>query len=327
MARKNVFSASFAPDIKKSGSDESSNEGIVENVGVRKPDIPKASPQSSVREAASQLSARDEVKSLDPFSIRMSALQDRMDLERDAEQTIDDLAQSIKEHGQHVPILVRPHDGGPDKGGSYEIVYGRRRLLACQKIKVPVLARVRSLGDEEALIAQGQENSARLNTSFIEQALFVRSIKESHFKSEVITKATGLDKTAISRMNVIVSNLTRPDLDDVDIIRSIGPAHNSGRRPWEQLANLIKEASSSRIRKAVGSLAGETSDERLQEAITLMSTSGPAEKPEERDLGTGSYYVKTSQRQATLTIKKNPEFAEFLVSRIEDLYREWEGKQ
>lgn len=327
MARQNVFKAvSAGPHTKLEDGDAivSGDPGVQE---PRSSNGPRAEVQPTAKNALGKSSIRDEVKSLDPFSIRMSVLQDRMDLEQDAEQTIDQLAGSIRDHGQHVPILVRPRNGGPDEGGYYEIVYGRRRLLACQRIERPILARVRALDDEEALIAQGQENSARLNTSFIEQALFVRSIKEKDFKAEVITKATGLDKTAISRMNVIISHLRDARLSDIDLIRSIGPAHGSGRRPWEQLANLVKDTTPAKLSKVISKIDAETSDERLQQAIDLLAPSSNFTKPEEHELGTGSFLVKTTNRQATLTIRKNPEFAEFLVSKIEDLYAEWEGQK
>lgn len=334
MARKDPFKAftqaSVASERVPAAKDEEappqrSSEDIV--VDTSRETVLSSAPQTTMQGAGKQAVIKDEVKPLDPFSIRMSALQDRMDLEQNLEQTIDRLAASIQEHGQHVPILVRPKSGGPDKGGHYEIVYGRRRLLACQKINKQVLARVKDLDDEHALIAQGQENSARLDTSFIEQALFVHSIKQGGFDQRVLMEATGLDKTAVSRMNTIVSALTDDRFGDLDIIKRIGPSHGSGRRPWEHLSKLVKKTSPQKVSSAIHKLSADTSDERLQQAIEFLSPSSSPSQPEEYELEKGSYSVKISGRIATLTIKQNAKFAEFLMSKIEDLYSEWEGKK
>lgn len=74
------------------------------------------------------------------------------------------LVASIREHGQQVPILVRPH---PDHEGRYQIAYGRRRLRALKELGQTVRAIVKPLSNEQLVVAQGQENSARTDLSFI----------------------------------------------------------------------------------------------------------------------------------------------------------------
>lgn len=85
------------------------------------------------------------------------------------------LVASILEHGQQVPILVRPH---PDREGRYQIAYGRRRLRALKELGQTVRAIVKPLSDEQLVVAQGQENSARTDLSFIEKALFAARLEE-----------------------------------------------------------------------------------------------------------------------------------------------------
>lgn len=320
MARANVFSQALQASVASADEPKADAE-------VKKVNQAKAEPQPTLGGAGKSVAEKDDVKSLDPFSIRMSPLQDRIDLEENPEQTIDQLASSIAEHGQHVPVLVRPIADGPDRGGHYEIVYGRRRLLACQKINQPVLARVRRLDDERALIAQIEENSARLDTSFIERALFVHSIASAGFKSGKVTKATGLDATTISRMKKVVSILDGEPFEGLDIIKRVGPAHGSGRRPWEQFANLVKGSAKKDVATALDRLSAPTSDERLQQAIGLLAMPTSKSEPEELQLRRGSIFVKTGKRATTLMIKENNSFAEFITSKIDDLYREWEAKQ
>lgn len=72
------------------------------------------------------------------------------------EQSIMELAASIKEHGLLQPLLVRPTDQG------YELVCGERRLRACKLLdlkSVPV--QIKDLNDQEALEAQIIENLER----------------------------------------------------------------------------------------------------------------------------------------------------------------------
>ncbi len=82
----------------------------------------------------------------------------------DPSDGLDELVSSIREHGQKVPVLVRR-----TQDGALEIVYGRRRLLACRQLGQKVRATVMEMTDEEALIAQGVENNARQDPSFIER--------------------------------------------------------------------------------------------------------------------------------------------------------------
>ena len=76
-----------------------------------------------------------------------------------SEESIEELAQSIKNQGLLQPILVRPLPGDLEK---YQIVAGERRFLACQKAglnKIPAI--VVELTDEECLIVALVENLQR----------------------------------------------------------------------------------------------------------------------------------------------------------------------
>ncbi|WP_435171248.1 plasmid partitioning protein RepB [Falsirhodobacter sp. 1013] len=171
------------------------------------------------------------IQELDPSLIIDSGVQDRIELDP---VEIARLSESIRTHGQQVPILVRPH---PDSMNRFIIVYGRRRLAAIRKIgpAARVKAIVRHLAEDAAILAQGQENNLRVDPSYIEKALFVRELKSAGYDSQVIQDALGIDRTAISKMSTVVDNVP------LDVILHIGAAPDIGRRLWTELAQIARD--------------------------------------------------------------------------------------
>ncbi len=106
---------------------------------------------------------------LDTDTIDPSFVQDRMPGD------IDGLVKAIREQGQQIPILVRPH---PEASGRYQVAFGHRRLRAVSELNRPVKAVVRELTDEQLVIAQGQENNERQDLTFIEKARFASRLTE-----------------------------------------------------------------------------------------------------------------------------------------------------
>lgn len=163
---------------------------------------------------------------LDPALIDPGGLVDR--LGEDPEDAARLLA-SIREHGQQVPVLARPHPGIP---GRYQIVYGRRRAAALAALGRPVRALVRALDDRDLVLAQGQENSARRDLSFIEKASFARAMLAAGYDRATAQAALSTDKTQISRMLSVTDRLPEA------VIAAIGPAHGIGRDRWCVLAEV-----------------------------------------------------------------------------------------
>lgn len=159
---------------------------------------------------------------IDPSPIR-----DRIDLT----ENLDELKRSLSEEGQQIPILVRPK-AGSDR---FEIVTGRRRLQATRDLGRDVIqAFIRPMSDEEAFVAQGVENNARLETSFIERARTILSALEAGFSQTQVEKFLGVDQTMISRMKSIYTGLGE------DLVVAIGPARGIGRRKWDRLLSLVR---------------------------------------------------------------------------------------
>ena len=234
-------------------------------------DVMRSSP-TVVRAQASVLEEdRHATRLLDPGTIGMSAVMDRID----PSEGLDDLIASIREHGQKVPVLVRRVQDG------YEIVYGRRRLLACRALGQRVRATVMEMTEEEAIIAQGVENNARLDPSFIERALFVAGIIRELGKSDesrknaqtVAYRALQIDESLVSRMNRIANGIP------YELIRAIGPAYGVGRRTWEKLAKLCEDSPKAALAIVPKVPHAFSGPDRLDAAIALM-TPAAAMKPQ-----------------------------------------------
>lgn len=212
----------------------------------------------AVSQGIAELRARAVIE-LDPNAVRAGGLEDRLD-----HDPVDHakLVAQIGEHGQQVPVLVRPDPGGED--GVYQIVYGRRRLAACRELGIAVKALVRELDDQALLLAQGQENTARRDLSFIEKAHFARQMAGAGLKRKVICDALSVDKTEMSRMFSVVEAIPEA------VIRAIGAAPAAGRPRWQKLAGLIAASGTGPDRLA--ELArGASSDARFDALFRALS--------------------------------------------------------
>ncbi|WP_232231031.1 ParB/RepB/Spo0J family partition protein [Rhodobacter xanthinilyticus] len=146
---------------------------------------------SGVKSTLKDLSS-NAVREIAPDLIEEDGPKDRLAF---ADADVAQLAESIRQHGQQVPIMVRPM---AEKPGSYRIVYGRRRLRALRLLGQPAKALVRALSDDEAILAQGQENAQRLDPSFIEKSLFAAELAASGYETAVILDALGRQADAVA---------------------------------------------------------------------------------------------------------------------------------
>ena len=281
-----------------------------------------------LRDSLREITANS-IRDIDPEMIDIDGLRDRLAFDDDG---INDLAESIRKHGQQVPIMVRPSER-PDR---YRVVYGRRRLAAIRKVGGPVKAIVRTLDDDASLIAQGQENNLRLDPSFIEKALFIKEMQEAGYKPGVIQDALGLTRQGVSNHRVVVEQLPE------ELIRLIGPAHGTGRRQWGDLAGLSAKVSLVDVAKAVlSALPRETtSAERFQivfdacaRAAKEPKTKSPAKSLSVRGadgLVVGQLSIDAKSVAIKVTRKDNPEFGLWLEERAEaalqDLFQQWRNE-
>jgi ParB family chromosome partitioning protein len=110
-----------------------------------------------------------------------------------ADRSFEDLVDDIKANGQHDAITVRRTETG------FEIASGRRRLEACRRLGIQVLARIRPLDHEAMLGVQFAENERRQDISAIERARWLAQVKERFGKQvQQLADDYKLDRTTVS---------------------------------------------------------------------------------------------------------------------------------
>lgn len=112
------------------------------------------------------------------------------------ETSLDELAASIRELGLLQPILACPHEG------RYRIIAGERRFRAAMKAgltHVPVL--VRSLPQQERMLAALIENLQRTDLNPMEAALGVRALMdEAGLTQEEAARRLGKSRPAVANL-------------------------------------------------------------------------------------------------------------------------------
>ena len=153
-----------------------------------------AAPRSikSMSDVLSQVSAQS-AQEVDVAEIADSEIADRFDVA----DGLEDLIASIRTSGQQLPALLRYRRGA---GPRYEVVYGRRRIAACRALGIKVKAYIKEMDQREALVSQALENSARLERSFIEQAIFATKLEEQGFSRSDIGEVLAVDKGTLSKL-------------------------------------------------------------------------------------------------------------------------------
>ncbi len=223
MARKNMFE----------GISPASRAGEAALAPQPTPKMPEvfqsAGPIAAIRNDLRTMGSRS-VQEIDPEVIEDTGLKDRLG---NLDDDVADLRESIAKHGQQVPILLRPH---PTLSGRYQVVYGRRRLAAIRGLGAPVKALVRTLSDEEAVLAQGQENNLRKDPSFIEKALFAGDLEDAGYDARIVQDALNVNRSHTSHMRKVREAFPR------DVIERIGAAPSIGWKRWYDLASRILEA-------------------------------------------------------------------------------------
>jgi ParB family chromosome partitioning protein len=253
------------------------------------------------------------VQEIETAQIDMAGLRDRLD----EDGGIADLQASIAEYGQQVPVLLRPH---PETEGRFQIVYGRRRVAALKALGKPVKALIRDLDDQSLILAQGQENSARRDLSFIERVNFARQMREMGYDRKIICDALHVDKTVISRMMSIADRVP------VDVIDAVGAAPSIGRDRWLKIADIIEE---NEITYAAALAHGDTSDARFEALLKAITPAKPPSGPKKTSLRgyDGLHFVEVQRNKSksvlTFNSKKAEGFDTWLIENFADLHAQY----
>jgi ParB family chromosome partitioning protein len=261
--------------------------------------------------------AEGTVVELDPDLCLPSAIADRVPDTTDA--AFGAFVEQIREEGQHTPILVRRH---PQQNGRYEIAYGRRRTRAAKALGKPVRAVVRDLSDAELVVAQGSENLAREDLSYIERAHFARNMEQAGIARDVILKAMGVHRPDLANYLAVAEAIPAP------VLTAIGPAPKVGRPRWLTLAERIKAATPEQVETALAapSLAGKNSDERFTVILAALAAPPPRKaKPRAETVkdAKGVRFARIERSadgmRVTLDEKAEPGFADYLAERLPEI--------
>ena len=271
---------------------------------------------SAAESAKALIAAGDAVLDIPTDKLIPSFVMDRL-----GSQTADpELVESIRERGQQVPILVRPHPETPDL---YQIAYGHRRFRALAELGRPARAVVKDLSDEDLVVAQGQENSARTDLSYIERARFAMALTDRGFERSVVMAALSMEKTQLSRLLSIGRSIP-PDIAD-----AIGPAPKAGRPRWDALAEKFKKGSREVVDPMLGDpkfLASDT-DSRFNRVLAAMSAKPAKPKPTQLTSENGEKIAVVQRGEGRLSLVIGAsEFGEYVAEQLPELYRAFKDR-
>jgi len=264
---------------------------------------------------------------LDPNDIDPSPYVDR--IEEDGE-AFNVLVEAIREAGQISPVLVRPN---PEAPGRFILVYGHRRTRAAKTLGIKVRALIRDLEDLAHVVAQGQENTARADLSFIEKALFASRLQQSGIDRQAIRQALSIDNAMLSRMLSIAEGIP------TDILEQIGAAKGIGRDRWDELKRLLlPPAKLEQARQFVGEARFQelASPERCLALLEELKRKGRRARPKntsEKKWSLADNKMSVTTKHAangfSLSLKATDAdaFGAYLSGQLEELYAEFQRQQ
>lgn len=304
-----------------------SRSGAVKAMGLSLADMSRE--LESAKQLSESLAKGDQVVELDASLIDGSFVEDRLTRQETDDPEFLALVQSLHQHGQQVPILVRPH---PDQAGRFQAAYGHRRMRAAARLGLPVKALIKPLTDAELVLAQGKENSERRDLSFIERALFAQALIERGFERSTVQDALSLHKAEMTRFLQVAAAIPE------QIIRAIGPAPKVGRPRWMQLADVLRDKLQLRQAQRIitdSDFKDAETDLRFQHLLQKLTATEKPEinKPAEQKLHTrngeslGLLRLQQGRAQFDLQRHDAEDFAEYLAGEMAELYEQFQQKK
>lgn len=267
------------------------------------------------------------VLEIDPDLVDPSPVSDRF-VDSDG-ASFEALKTSIALRGQEVPVLVREH---PEVSGRYQTAYGHRRIRAARELGRSVRAIVRTLSDQDLVVAQGVENSARQDLSFIERAIFAMRLEDAGHDRPVIQEALSIDRAEASKLLSVARSIPP------EIVVAIGRAPKAGRGRWQMLARLLRDpgpvqqARATISRKDYERLDSDQRFVRIFEAASAQSkerTEDP--KPLQVCSKSGVLIARVEHGRGETRVvfddALEPEFAAHLLAKLPELFDAFRQKK
>jgi len=152
-------------------------------------------PIQSGEDSVSKTQAREsDLKNIPIDVIQRGKYQPRADMH---EETLEELASSIKTQGVMQPIVIRPISSE-----KYEIIAGERRWRASQIAGLETIpAIIKPVGDEAAIAMSLIENIQRENLNPIEEAMALKRLQdEFELTQQEVANAVGKSRAAVTNL-------------------------------------------------------------------------------------------------------------------------------
>ncbi|MFQ5548520.1 MAG: ParB/RepB/Spo0J family partition protein [Woeseia sp.] len=210
------------------------------------------------------ITGTDNLRNISLELLQRGQYQPRVDMRQD---TLEDLANSIKSQGVVQPIVARPLQREDDDVQRYEIVAGERRWRAAQMAglsDIPTV--VRAVPDNAAIAVSLIENIQRENLNPLEEARALdRLIKEFELTHQEAADAVG-------RSRVAVSNLLRL----LDLSERVKPMLESRQIEMGHARALLAISSAARQLEAAREIVGKQLSVRAAEQLVRRLLSDQA---------------------------------------------------
>jgi len=196
-------------------------------------------------------------------------LNSRRGTDYSVDESLDELAASIREQGILQPLCVRPVDD------RYGLVFGMRRLKAAVRAGLQeVPCTIQLADDERAFLLNTIENLHRRQLSGAERVRAIEKLAATDLGIREISRRTGFNPATISRWLKIDRHPALKQALEGDALE-LGQAMELTRAPEDAVAMLLAEA---------GTLGRTALRDRIDNLQVLCSTT-PGASPRARYLG------------------------------------------
>lgn len=170
----------------------------------------------SFEKAVYETATREEIIDIDLSELRANPYQPRKIFD---DESLQELANSIREHGVFQPIIVKKSIKG------YEIIAGERRVRASKLAnKTTIPAIIRNLDDNQMMEIALLENLQRENLSAIEEAIAYKSmIEKLGITQEELSSRVGKSRSHIT--NILGLLRLPPDVQQLVNSNQLSMAH------------------------------------------------------------------------------------------------------
>lgn len=207
--------------------------------------------------------------------------------------------------GNKQPGMVRPSSS---RDGRYELVFGERRLRACEQSALPFTAIVASLGDDDVWLFRESENFGRKDKGILEQALALVDMPARFAYGE---RTAILDKLKISKTHYLrlkgIAGVPKA------IWEAVPGAHSTTARE----AAEVVEAYRLDPRAVKARVPRIKPDMRRSDAIRLLATGSLAD-----GLNADAVSFEISRKGSSLSLKLRSASDES-AAELEDQLRQW----